>query len=84
MKTKNKCVSREVMIKALKTGIVPFNDHLRKCHDCRELFDFLSSIGIPTRRPLEKPSGELISRYSLIPLLSGSYKPNGTIVGAVV
>ncbi len=83
MKFKYKCVSKEEMMKAIETGSVPFEAHLSECENCSEMFEFLSSIGIAKRLPLEKASEELISRFSLIPLLAGSQKPSKSISGDV-
>ncbi len=83
--TKGKrCIRREVLMEALESGSVPFKAHLKECNQCRELFDFLSKIGFPKRRPLEKPSEELITRFALIPLSVNSRKPGETVVGTVV
>lgn len=83
MKIKCKCVSKEQMMKAIETGSVPFDAHLKECRSCSEMFEFLSSIDILQRRPLETASEGLISRFSLIPVLVGSYQPGQTVTGAV-
>jgi hypothetical protein len=83
MKIKCKCVSKEKMMKAIKTGSVPFEAHLKECRSCNEMFEFLSSIDILKRQPLEPVSEGLISRFSLIPVLVGSHKPARSVTGAV-
>ena len=83
MKLKYKCISKEEMMKAIETDSVPFEAHLAECKSCSEMFEFLSSVDIARRRPLEKTSEELISRFSLIPLLVGSHKPSRTVSGNV-
>jgi hypothetical protein len=83
MKTKRKCISREEMLRAIKTGSVPFDAHLKECPSCSEMFEFLSSIGIANRLPLEQASEDLVSRFSLIPLLVGTQKPARSISGSL-
>ena len=83
MQFKYKCISKDEMMKAIETGKVPFGAHLEECRDCREMFEFLASVDISNRSQLDTPSEELISRLSLIPLLSGTHKPAQTVSGRV-
>lgn len=75
---------REEMIRAIKSGSVPFRDHLKQCQACREMFDVLSKIVKPSEAKETPAPMESVYRHMAVPRMIESRHPRRTIDGSVV
>lgn len=71
------------MLKAIKSGKVPFALHLKQCESCRILYDLLASHGAAASPKLERPSRAAVRQSALIPKLVQSRKPARAVPGRV-
>lgn len=71
------------MLKAIKSGKVPFASHLKQCENCRILYDLLVSHGAVDSQKLERPSRIAVHRSALIPKLVQSRRPARDLPGRV-
>ncbi len=69
MKLSGKHPGRESMLKAIQSGKVPFQAHLKSCQACRELFACLTEFPMAGRSTLEEPSQDAMAAYEAIPML---------------
>jgi hypothetical protein len=75
---------RAEMLKAIKSGTVPFASHLDCCPACRQLFELLLHYGAAGRGPHAEPSPESVYRHIAIARLAESRRPKRTLAGSVV
>jgi len=74
---------REAMMKAIKTGKVPFQAHLDTCETCRREFELLSQFSVAGREPISSPSGGIVARLTAIPLIYDDRTPRRVVTGAL-
>jgi hypothetical protein len=71
------------MLKAARTGLVPFRSHLEKCETCRALFTLLSRFPLAGQTEMARPPSDTVDRYALIPLLSEPHSRRPSLTGSV-
>lgn len=69
MKTDNGHISREEMFEAIRSGNIPFREHLNECMMCNVLFRLLKQYSGKDTRTIIKPESSSIKRFSAIPML---------------
>ncbi len=81
MKTKGKHPERKEMLRAIKTGKVPFRSHMDECKECRDLYTALSSFPVSGKPSMIQPSRDALASSMAVPALSRSRKPVRKVVG---
>ena len=74
---------REAMMKAIKTGKIPFQGHLEQCESCRREFELLSAYSVAGAKPVRKPDADAIERYSAIPLIYEDASARRVVAGSL-
>jgi len=75
---------RDEMLRALRTGEVPFRQHLAVCSSCRLVYDFLLiNRHVETLDSVVPPS-EACHRHSTLPLVASNWLPCRTETGKSV
>lgn len=69
------------MFEAIKTGRVPFRNHLAQCESCRQLFELLSLSGEADQSALTAPSPASLYRARAIALQDRSRQPERSLKG---
>jgi len=74
---------RAALIKAAQTGEIPFASHLRRCADCREMFELFIQYAPDERLKDLAPSPQSVARARAVPKLVTSRKPLRAVTGRV-
>ncbi len=69
------------MLKAVRSGVVSFRDHLSNCPDCRELFSMLSRYACAGSEPLVSSSPRHLKCLEKIAHRMPSWSPSKVIQG---
>ena len=72
------------MLEAIRSGVIPFQDHLDQCEECRNLFAVLSRVTTEAELAASEPSRHSVYRHRAIALIDQSRHPRRQIAGAVV
>ena len=72
MKNSRPHPTRAALLKAVRTGRIPFREHLKHCPACRSLFELLRAFPLAGQKPLCRPSAQAMSRLAAIPALVGT------------
>ncbi len=69
------------MLKAIRSGVTPFQDHLDNCPDCNEMFLLLSRYACAGSAPLASSSPRQLGRLEKIGRRMPSWSPSNVIQG---
>jgi hypothetical protein len=72
---------RDELLRAVKTGDVPFRRHLAVCDSCRSIYNFLLLRREVESQALPAPSIETFRRDGTLPLVAANWTPRRTEVG---
>ena len=72
---------RDEMLAAIRTGELPFREHLANCSWCRGIYDFLSLGRCVERLESTAASSDAIHRHCSLPLSTSGWLPRRTEVG---
>jgi hypothetical protein len=72
---------RDELLQALRTGEIPFQQHLGVCDSCRSIFDFLLINRRLETPDLVTPSPSAYHRHSTLPLVASNWVPRQTDFG---
>ncbi|UCC43375.1 MAG: hypothetical protein JSU65_09530 [Candidatus Zixiibacteriota bacterium] len=72
------------LIQALRTGRIPFQDHLKACENCRTLVGILKWSGAGVGPLAWEPSEAAVRRSKAIARIDQSRKPLKTLTGAII
>ena len=81
MKKADSHPDRAELLKAAQTGKIPFASHLKKCGECREVFELFVQY-VPDERLKDlAPSPQSIARAKAVPKLITSRRPSRAVAG---
>jgi len=80
----NQHPDRGEMLRAIRTGRIPFARHLAECEDCQNLFAMLSRVHTGVEEIDESPGEHAVYRHRAIALLVQSRHPRSSVDGDVV
>ena len=81
MKTRSSHPERKAMLKALRTGVVPFRAHLDECEACRSLFALLSDFPVAGMPPLANVSADSVAAAEAVPLAHSNLPARRVVSG---
>ena len=84
MKDKDQHPDRTDMLKAIESGVVPFESHLTNCKSCRQMYELLSTFGQAGCPSLIHSSSEGLGRHAAIGRRAEIDRPERSIVGCLV
>ena len=73
--------SRQALLKAIKSGKMPFHAHLKTCQGCRDLYEMLQQYELIGESALLPSSSSSVSLLAAIPVASQKTKVSRSING---
>jgi len=83
-KRKTRHPERDQIVQAVRSGVVPFRDHLEECESCRSVYEFLLLCHRVECTDFEEAHPAAVNRHAALPLVIGDWTPRNSQIGRTV